>query len=365
MIRSTPHTPPATASAPNLSEILEELHDEVYVYTTDTLDLIFANKSARRRCDWTRQEVHERRIHDTSDLFDADSFHKHVAPLQSGQTEAVTIETLHEKGLVEITTRILPDVAGQPAYVSVLRDREHRRQLETARAQAFSEIVHDLRTPLTSIHGALKLLEAGAVGDLPPQAQNLLDLVKRNADNMLSIVGDILDLQKYGAETETAEKEPVDLVALCKEAAAAHLGYCAIHAVQIELTAAPDEAWIEGIPLRLHQMLANLLSNAIKYSPKGETVDIALHANGRDWQIDIANVGPGIPEDMRERIFQNYVHAPSPQGTKVKGTGLGLAICKKIIKSHGGEIDYSCDTGSKTVFHVTLPKAAGPDTNNE
>lgn len=344
----------------DLAEILEELHDEVYVYDADSLRLSYANKTARRRCDWSRDEVTQKRIYDSSEMFDTPGFHRHVEPLRQGLADAVTIETLHEKGLVEITTRLLNTVTERPVFVSVLRDREHRRQLEQSRAQAFSEIVHDLRTPLTSITGALKLLDSGLMGDLPPQATSLLTLIQRNTDNLLSIVGDILDLQKYSSNSVEEELEPVELVSLLKEAVAAHLGYCAVHNVRIQLIATPGEAWIEGVPLRLHQMLANLLSNAVKNSPQHEQVDVELRLQGDHWQIRIANAGPGIPSHLRDRIFQNYVHMAAPKGTKVKGTGLGLAICKKIVKSHGGEIGFSCDTGEKTVFFVDLPRKAPP-----
>lgn len=345
-----------------LSEILEELHDEVYVYDADTLSVIYANKTARLRCGWSEAAIHTKKIYDSSKMFDTEGFHQYVEPLRLGMSDAVTIETLHEKGLVEITTRFLSSLNGKPVFLSVLRDREHRRQVERARAQAFSEIVHDLRTPLTSIIGALKLMDSGAIGDIPPQAKSMLDLIQRNADNVLSIVGDILDLQKYstGSPPEEEEFEPLDLVDLVKEAIAAHLGYCAVHNVHLKLSASPEHAWIEGVPLRLHQMLANLLSNAIKNSPPHETVEIEMLGTGDDWQIRIANAGPGIPEHLRDRIFENYVQHSATKGSKVKGTGLGLAICKKIIKTHGGEIGFSCDTGEKTVFYVNLPKQVPP-----
>ena len=354
----------APLSQPNsyLPEILEELHDEVYVYRADSLRLVYANKTARLRCDWRDDEVTQKYIFDSSKMFDTSGFHRHVEPLRLGLSDTVTIETLHEKGLVEISTRILSTLGEGPLFVSVLRDREHRRQLERARTQAFSEIVHDLRTPLTSINGALKLLTSGSMGDLPPQANNLLELMQRNADTLLSIIGDILDLQKFSTSNPKPEEEmeELDLVALVKEAVAAHLGYCAVHNVAIDLVATPESAWSRGVPLRLHQMLANLLSNAIKNSPQNETVGVKLRAHGDFWRISIDNTGPGIPDHLRDRIFDNYVNHSVAKGAKVKGTGLGLAICKKIVKSHGGDIDFSCDTGERTVFFVDLPKRPAP-----
>lgn len=341
-----------------LSDILEELHDEVYVYDASSLRLVYANRTARLRCDWSPHDVPDKQISDSSDDFDSAIFHSHVEPLRQGITDAVTIQAMHEKGLVEITTRLLTTLGGSPVFVSVLRDREPRRQLERARKQAFSEIVHDLRTPLTSIMGALKLLESGHMGDLPEQAQTLLALVHRNADTLLTIVGDILDLQKLNSHPSASEDmEDVELTALLKDAIAAHIGYCAVHNVTIEMSARPEQAWIRGLPVRLHQMLANLLSNAIKNSPTGDTVGLDLHDDGNTWQIRISNGGPGIPEHLRSTIFDNYVHSAADKAPKVKGTGLGLAICKKIIKTHGGEIGFSCHTGGRTEFFVNIPKA--------
>lgn len=351
-----------TPDTPNLqsylSDILEELHDEVYVYDASSLRLIYANRTARLRCDWSLHDVPDKKITDSSDAFDVGIFQSHVEPLRLGMTDAVTIQAIHEKGLVEITTRLLTALEGNPVFVSVLRDREPRRQLERARKQAFSEIVHDLRTPLTSIMGALKLLDSGRMGDLPPQAQSLLALVQRNADTMLTTVSDILDLQKLKTHPDEAEEEleEVELVALIKDAVAAHIGYCAVHNVSIDIAAMPKEAWIRGLPIRLHQMLANLLSNAIKNSPTGDVVGLELLENGDNWQIRISNGGPGIPEHLRDRIFDNYVHSAATSDAKVKGTGLGLAICKKIIKTHGGEIGFSCHTGERTQFFVDIPQ---------
>lgn len=341
-----------------LSTILEELHDEVYVYDVDTLALVFANNAARTRCNWAQDQLQTKCIQDSSENFDIDAFQAHVEPLRLGLTDTVTIQVMHEKGLVEISTRILSTWAGRTVFVSVLRDREHRRQIQNARAQAFSEIVHDLRTPLTSILGAVKLLDAGAFEDIPPQAQNLIRLLQRNADNLLSIVGDILDLQKLDAaqcDTED-DMEPLDLVELTKDAITAHTGYCAVHDVTIDLQDAPDQAPIMGRPMRLHQLFANLLSNAVKNAPAKDVVNINLHEKDEYWRISISNGGPGIPQELRDSIFQSYVQVNDARTRSVKGTGLGLTICKKIVKSHGGEIGLSCDTVDRTTFYVTLPK---------
>ncbi|MGH1353559.1 MAG: ATP-binding protein [Thalassovita sp.] len=356
------HAIPTDLSQRYLSTILEELHDEVYVYDSDTLQLIYANRTARLRCDWPKSDVRSKKIWDASANFDTEGFHKHVEPLRVGLTDTVTVETMHEKGLVEISTRMLSTFGEKNVFVSVLRNREHRRQLERARAEAFSEIVHDLRTPLTSIMGALKLMDSGAMGDLPPQAKDLVGLVQRNADNLLSIVEDILDLQKLGSRKAVADEDHIllDLIDLTKEAVTAHLGYCSVHNVSIELVAAPDHGWISGVPLRLHQLFANLLSNAIKNSPAGGTVHVRILDHKDGWQIRITNDGPGIPEHLRKTIFQNYVQATPANASKVKGTGLGLAICKKIVKSHGGEIGISCDTSDRTTFYVNLPKQDPP-----
>jgi signal transduction histidine kinase len=356
------HSIPTNLSQRYLSNILEELHDEVYVYDADSLRLIYANRTARLRCDWALSEVRNKTISDSSAKFDTVGFHKHVEPLRLGMTDTVTIETVHEKGLVEISTRLLSAFGQSNVFVSVLRDREHRRQLERARSEAFSEIVHDLRTPLTSIMGALKLMDSGAMGDLPPEAKNMVALVQRNADNLLSIVEDVLELQKLGSRKVADDEDhiPLDLIDLTKEAVTSHLGYCAVHNVSIELVAAPDHGWIMGVPLRLHQLFANLLSNAIKNSPANDTVLVRIKDLDQNWQIRITNGGPGIPEHLRETIFDTYVQATPANASKVKGTGLGLAICRKIVKSHGGEIGISCDNDDRTTFYVNLPKQPPP-----
>ena len=111
-----------------------------------------------------------------------------------------------------------------------------------------------------------------------------------------------------------------------------------------------------GRPMRLHQLFANLLSNAVKNAPAKDVVNINLHEKDEYWRISISNGGPGIPQELRDSIFQSYVQVNDARTRSVKGTGLGLTICKKIVKSHGGEIGLSCDTVDRTTFYVTLPK---------
>jgi diguanylate cyclase (GGDEF)-like protein len=107
---------------------------------------------------------------------------------------------------------------------------------------------------------------------------------------------------------------------------------------------------------RIMQVLTNLLSNAVKFSPRDDDVHILVSRNGSDIRIAVTDHGPGIPEDFRDRIFQQFAQADSSDRRGKGGTGLGLSISKKIIEKHGGEIGFHTEPGIDTTFYFELPE---------
>jgi len=339
-----------------LSQILEELQDEVFVYATGSLEMVYANKAARDRCEWSLDRISENRIVDSSKFFSERAFLAHVKPLLSGKKDVLRIQVTHEKGPVEITTRLSNTPDGDRVFLSVLRDLSERQRAEQAKMDSFSEISHELRTPLTSIKGSLRLLEAGAIGSLSNEATKVLNIASRNTDRLLSIVNDILDLQKMAAGKVDCKKAPLDLVGFVSDAVAANKGYGDEHDVRLELCTLPDVAMVDANGKRIMQVMANLLSNAIKFSPTNESVTVAISDNALNWRVSVRDRGPGIPESARHKLFESFSQLKPEDGIRRKGTGLGLAIAKKIVNMHHGTIGFSSVNGNGTEFFFDLPK---------
>jgi len=338
------------------TELLKELPDEVFIYRVEDRKIVFMNNRALKRCGWSREEASRKTIADTTPDFDMEVFNSHVRPLLAGQEKTVTLQTRNQDTDVEITTRlhVLPD--NEQVFVSILRDITEHKRRERHRLQVVSNVSHELRTPLTSIRGSLRLLKSGVAGDLPQEGIQLVDIADRNTDRMLNVLNDILDFEKIVAGKMEMEMAAVHLDEFVREAIAVNSGYAVEHHVNFKAGKLPEGAVITGDRNRLMQVMSNLMSNAAKFSPEGEDVVISVSDRGDAWRISVADKGPGIPPESREKVFESFAQLEPADGKPRKGTGLGLAITRRIIKLHAGHIDFESTLGEGTTFHIDLPK---------
>lgn len=228
-----------------------------------------------------------------------------------------------------------------------------RKRMETLKNDFISLVSHEVRTPLTSIHGALNLLKSGLGGRLNPQGVKLLDAAYRNSQRLVRLVNDLLDLQRIESGTMTFNFRPVDVRSLLEqsiEACQAHAGQLGVRLV---LQRAPVDMRVRVDSDRMMQVMTNLLSNAAKFSPRGETVLVeAVRLDGR-VRIQVTDRGPGVPADFRGRIFQKFAQAaPSLERG---GSGLGLSISKAIVEHMRGHVGFESEPG-RTVFYFDLPE---------
>ena len=254
----------------------------------------------------------------------------------------------------------------QAALEAAQRETEAERQRAEAASQVKSQFLatvsHELRTPLTSIRGSLGLVVGGAAGELPARASGLVGIAHKNAERLVLLVNDILDIEKIESGRMEFRNEPVDLVELVQAAVEANQGYADAHGVRLRAAVGPAEAPVAGDRDRLMQVMANLVSNAAKFSPRGAEVTVALDAaaDGRRWRLTVADRGPGIPEAFRGRVFERFAQADSSDTRSKGGTGLGLSITRAIVQHMGGDIGFVTAPGEGTTFHVELPVLARP-----
>ena len=347
-----------------LTSMLDKLQDEVYIYNTDDLRISYMNETALNRCEWTLKLARTKLITHTASNFEEGLFRKHVEPLFNGEKESVVVETLHDKGFVEINTRLYVGPDDIPVFVSVLRDITERKEVDRARMESVSVVSHELRTPLTSIKGALRLLQSGAAGVLEPGAAAIVDVADRNSERLLKVVNDILDFEKIRAGKMDINKRPVKLSDFIMDATTMNKGYGDEHQVKFVATGIENDAFVSGDSDRLMQVISNLMSNAVKYSPKNGTVVVNLKDMGRKWRISVSDSGPGIPESARASMFDSFVQSDPVDGIIRKGTGLGLPIAKEIVERHSGKIDFESTVGKGSTFYFELPKVESPELEN-
>jgi signal transduction histidine kinase len=239
---------------------------------------------------------------------------------------------------------------------------EHER-IEASKDEFLAIASHELRSPLTSIHGSLRLLQSGGIGELEPDGWELLRIAGSNSERLIRLIDDMLDLHKIeagGARLALAEVAPEALV---RRAAEDARGIAEPAAVALEVVSGTRRR-LRGDPDRLQQVLTNLLSNAVRHSPRGASITIETRDREDRVRISVHDRGPGIARHDLSRIFGKFEQVGSSRSAATRGTGLGLAISKAIVEQHGGAIgvESAPDAGSTFWFEIPAWDAAGSRT---
>ena len=240
-------------------------------------------------------------------------------------------------------------------FVGIVRDITRRKEIDRMKSEFVSTVSHELRTPLTSIHGSLGLVTGGAVGEVPAQARDLIEIAGKNCERLIALVNDILDMEKIESGRMEYKFDLVDLDILVEQAIRANQAYGSEFDVAFVLTDTETGARVQGDGERLTQVLANLLSNAAKFSPAGEDVGISITRNDGAFRVSVKDSGNGVPEEFRDRIFEKFSQADSSDARQGGGTGLGLSISRAIIEKHGGRLDFDSKAGEGATFYFDLP----------
>jgi two-component system OmpR family sensor kinase len=215
-----------------------------------------------------------------------------------------------------------------------------------------ADAAHELRTPLTSLQGHAELYRQGALAT-PEAISRAMSRIESSTGRMARLVEDLLLLARLDQQ-RTLEREPVDLVALAREAAADFGAVAPDRPFEQRLE---DETVVLGDRIRLRQMIDNLLANAWTHTPTATPVRLSVRRRGQDAELVVADEGPGIPPEAQERVFERFWRADPGRTRKRGGTGLGLAIVASIVAAHDGTVDLASTPGRGTIFTVHLPLA--------
>ncbi|TXH93303.1 MAG: PAS domain S-box protein [Rheinheimera sp.] len=266
----------------------------------------------------------------------------------------VELELQHASGQqipVVLSEVLIQNASGTAQVWSIIQDITERRRVEQMKNQFVSMVSHELRTPLTAISGALGLLSGGALGALPEAMQPMLQIAGDNSEKLTQLINDLLDIDKLVAGKMQFELQDCAVRELLEQCVRHNQPYADKFGARIELTAGPD-AVLALDPMRFHQIMANLLSNAAKFSPAGSTVSVHTAIHNNRFRISVADQGPGIPENFRDRIFEKFSQADAVDARQRGGTGLGLAIVKELTNRMGGQISFDSDTGQGSCFYL-------------
>jgi two-component system phosphate regulon sensor histidine kinase PhoR len=228
--------------------------------------------------------------------------------------------------------------AGTSRILLGFRDLTGIRDLEKNREEFLAIVSHDLRTPLTSLKGFVEVLLGGDC-DSPEKLREYLGILDSEADRMISLINDLLDLGRLESGKMVMHLEAVQLDELAAYAVKSMEGLAARKGVKLVFSG-QDTGALEVMAdrRRLLQVFVNLLSNAIQFTPEGSGVETVVRREDGSVLVEVLDDGPGVPPEERELIFEKYHQTERVSSGRSKGSGLGLAIVRKIVDLHDGSI---------------------------
>ncbi len=252
--------------------------------------------------------------------------------------------------------RILPirDSHGLTLGAAVLlEDITRFRLLDEVKNNLVATVSHELKTPLTSIRLVLHLLLEESVGPLTPKQLELLVDARDNAERLLVMINNLLDLARLEQGRSQLLMQPEPPASLLQAAAETFQPRAADQGVEFVLDVSHDLPPVAADAEQFQHALQNLLNNALVHTPQGGRITLSAQLLDDRIVVAVADTGSGIPAQYLPFVFERYFRVPGD--TSPGGSGLGLAIVREIVAAHGGTVECESRPGEKTVFRMSLP----------
>jgi signal transduction histidine kinase len=230
-------------------------------------------------------------------------------------------------------------------------------ELEALKVTLTQTLVHDLKNPLAALVGNLELLEAKA----DPKTATRIARAKASGWRMHRMILDLMDVARLEEGRLQLQPEAIDAHEMARSAACEAQDTVAHRGVRIELDPPEGDCTVHADPSILRRILDNLIANAVAHSSSESTVRLAVHCREEGIELAVADQGPGIPAEHRERVFEKYARFESHEASGTANRGLGLTFCRLATEAHGGTIWVEDAPGGGALFRVLLPAFEGSE----
>ncbi|HHW48902.1 MAG TPA: HAMP domain-containing histidine kinase [Clostridiaceae bacterium] len=253
-------------------------------------------------------------------------------------------------------------------YKKAANDKSNSERRKTLHEiEFFSNVSHELKTPLSVVLGAIQLIEKkySSVFSGYPDLYKQFRIIKQNCYKMLRLTNNILEIARIDTGNPRLNLENCNIVYLIEEIVQSVIPYAEQKGLSIEFDTEEEEI-IAAVDMdKIERIILNLLSNAIKYTKKGDVIKIYVAKKGDYFTISVKDNGPGIPENMQEEIFKRFRQVASHLTRMNEGSGIGLSLAKSFVELHGGRISLNSKEGEGSEFIVEIPlKLCSTENNN-
>lgn len=267
------------------------------------------------------------------------------------------LETMRGNRACDAVLTPMTTPEGLREHVVLVRDITLYKRMEELKSTFLSTAAHDIRTPVTAVHGYLSLILSGRLGDpasIPPPIRQALESVQASIQRLLTLVNDLLDITRMERSQPDLRPEDIDVAGLLRTNLAEIEVFSQDRRIEVTATIPDGIGRARWDGRRVSQVIMNLLTNAIKFTPAGGGVRVTLSSGDEHVRFGVADSGPGIPAGQHGQVFEPFWQA---DGMRERGSsGLGLTICRRIVEAHRGRIWVESEPGAGATFFVELPR---------
>ncbi|MDX6373419.1 MAG: hypothetical protein QOD98_2407 [Nocardioidaceae bacterium] len=281
-----------------------------------------------------------------------DLYRKTAGPLSSASMAAA-------QTLADVATAYLLNARARVDLEAVsATEREALEKLrifDRTRTEFLVTVIHELRTPMTSITGYTELLKDKTTGELNVTQHRLVDTIDRNSQRLTALADDLLTLARLEQVAAPQDHTDVDLAAVVLAARSALQPLVEGRRLEMTFEMPPIPLVIDGDARHLERLVSNLLTNAVKFTEDGGWVRCTLRREGCYARLEVSDNGIGIPEAEQAHLFTRFFRSSTAEQRAIPGSGLGLSILQSIAHNHGGKVSVVSTHKRGTTFVVDLP----------
>lgn len=343
----------AIRSRENMRTIIENISDGIVIL--DHSGKVLMDNSAARDLFGIKRESEGKKLVELVDNYELLDFTDKNLKSSTRDTKEITI--LYPKKRYVKCDSISVTLSEEEVLIILMKDITKEQELDAMRREFISNVSHELKTPLTSIHGYAETLLDDDFSDVK-MVKHFLSIIEAESARMSRLINDLLDLQKMEEGKTTFHFEEIEVAEVVRYVSRIVKPMAESLSVEVNVSCDTD-ATVNGDFDRLVQAVLNLTDNAIKYTSQREKgskrVFLSCEVMEKECAFIIKDTGPGIPSDSISRLFDRFYRVDKARSRKVGGTGLGLSIVKMIAEKHNGHIEVSSEEGVGSEFKIFLP----------